>query len=111
MGDHFALAVEPIRPECAHYLRMQTDLAADRDHRFIARACMKQRSDDGEYYSVRDTLVAACNLRSPRHFESEQILDDFDQKKISDARAREEMEEFDVDKELEAQQGKLGVLG
>lgn len=102
--------VEPIRPECVHYLRMQTDLAADRDARYLQRACMKQRSEDGEYYSVRDSLIAACNLRSPRHYPSEALLDKFDEDKVSQARERDQMEEFDVDEALLAEGG-LGVLG
>lgn len=106
------VVVEPVRPQCYHYLRMQTDLAADRDARFYVRACMSQRDSEGEYYSVRDTLISACSLRSPRHIASEQVLDDFDQSKIAAARAREQMEEFDVDQELANQKpGALGVLG
>lgn len=103
--------VEPVRPECLHYLRMQTDLAADRDARYLQRACMKQRSEDGEYYSVRDSLIAACNLRYPRHYPSEALLDKFDEEKVSQAREREEQEEFDVDKALAAEGAGLGVLG
>jgi hypothetical protein len=107
------IVVDPIRPECEHYLRMQTDLAADRDHRYIARACRAQRAEDGEYYSVRDTLVSACNMRSPRHYESEALLDKFDEALISRERAREDQESFDVDAELAAELAKsdLGVLG
>lgn len=106
------VVARPIRPACIHYLRMQTDLAADRDARFFARACMLQRDSEGEYYSVRDTLVSACNIRSPRHFESEALLDDFDQKKIAEARSRQNMESFDVDAELAKEKpGSLGVLG
>lgn len=103
--------VMPVRPECHHYLRMQTDLAADRDARYLQRACMKQRSEDGEYYSVRDSLIAACNLRYPRHYPSEALLDKFDEEKVSQAREREEQEEFDVDKALAAEGAGLGVLG
>lgn len=105
------IRVEPVRPECLHYLRLQTDLAADRDARYLQRACTQQRSEDGEYYSVRDSLIAACNLRSPRHYPSEALLDKFDDDKMNQAREREQMEEFDVDKELAAEGASLGVLG
>jgi hypothetical protein len=108
------LRVEPIRPECAHYLRQQTDLSADREGRYYARACMAQKTEDGEYYSLRDTLVGACSIRSPRHLESEvALLDKFDEEKMSEALNLRSMAEFDVDKELaeEARKGGLGVLG
>ncbi len=107
--------VEPVRPACAHYLRMQTDLAADRDARYLQRACTIQRGEDGEYYSVRDTMVTACNLRSPRHYETEiAILDAFDESKMAQAAAAKEQEAFSVEAELEREKQSgsgLGVLG
>ena len=108
------LRVEPIRPECDHYLRQQTDLSADREGRYYARACMAQKTEDGEYYSLRDTLVGACSIRAPRHLESEiLVLDKFDEEKMSEAQNKRSMEEFDVDKALaeEARNGGLGILG
>lgn len=109
-----AARVEPIRPQCAHYLRMQTDLSADRDHRYFARSCMKQKTEEGEFYSLRDQLVGACSIREPRHLASEiEVLDKFDDEKITQARSIEAMKEFDIDQELadEAKRGGLGVLG
>lgn len=110
--------VEPIRPACVHYIRMQTDLAADREARYIVRACAMQRDETGEYYSVRDSLISACTLRAPRHYESEQLLDVFDADKIAQAKIRLEEEAFDIDQALEAEKtsstsggGKLGILG
>ncbi len=108
MGAPSVIVVEPIRPECAHYLRMQTDISADRTKRFLVRSCMKQQSESGEYTSVGDAVIAACNVRSPRHYESEQILDDFDQKQIAAGRQKLALAEFDVDQELAAEG--LGVL-
>lgn len=108
------LRVEPIRPVCEHYMRQQTDLSADRDRRYIARACMAQKTEDGEYYSLRDTLISACSIREPRHLESEiAILDQVDERMMKEALNKKSMEEFDVDKELEAEAraGNLGVLG
>lgn len=110
----WVLRVEPIRPACVHYLRQQTDLSADRDGRYYARACMAQKTEDGEYYSLRDMLIGACSIREPRHLESEiAILDKFDEEKMGEALNKRRMEEFDVDKELEAEarSGSLGVLG
>lgn len=103
--------VEPIRPECKHYLRSMTDIASNRDGRFYQRACMAQKSEEGEYYSLRDARVDACNIRSPRHIESEALMDAFDAELMAAARERSEMEDFDIDQELAKEQGKLGVLG
>lgn len=108
--------VEPVRPACTHYIRMQTDLAADREAKYLMRACAMQRDESGEYYSVRDSLIAACTLRAPRHYESEQLLDAFDADKIAQARIRKEQETFDIDEELEAEGSSsnstnLGILG
>jgi hypothetical protein len=113
-GSTRFVRVEPIRPQCQHYLRQQTDLSADRDHRYYARSCMAQKTEEGEFYSLRDTLIGACSIREPRHIESEvAILDKFDEEKMSEALNVRSMEEFDVDKELaeEAARGGLGVLG
>ncbi len=105
--------VEPIRPACAHYARLQTDISADRSRRYLSRSCMAQRSETGEYYSVGDAAIYACSLRSPRHLESEQILDDFDALKVQQANEKIQAGLFDVDRALaeEDQSGTLGVLG
>ena len=113
-GDARFVRVEPVRPACAHYLRQQTDLSADRDGRYYARACMAQKTEDGEFYSLRDQLVGACSIRAPRHLASEiAVLDQFDEALMREAQVAKSMEEFDVDKELaeEARKGGLGVLG
>ena len=107
------IAVEPLRPACAHYARMQTDISADRSRRYLMRSCMAQRSETGEYYSVGDSAIYACSLRSPRHIESERILDDFDQLKVQQANEKIQAGLFDVDAALAAEDssGSLGVLG
>lgn len=104
-------AVEPIRPECEHYLRSLSDLAASRDSNFYQRACMAQKSEDGEYYSLRDARVSACNIRSPRHLASEALMEAFDEKLMLDAKTARNMEDFDIDQALSVEKGKLGVLG
>lgn len=103
------VVVEPIRPACQNYLRQMTDITADREHRFIQRACLAQRSETGEYLSLRDGAVFACSLRSPRDLKSEALLDDFDNGKMADEQKKQEMASFDVDAELAKQS--LGVLG
>ncbi len=105
--------VEPIRPACQYYARLQTDISADRSRRYLSRSCMAQRSETGEYYSVGDAAIYACSLRSPRHLESEQILDDFDELKVQQANEKIQAGLFDVDQALaqENLSGTLGVLG
>ena len=107
------VCVEPVRPACEHYARMQTDISADRSRRFLMRSCMAQRSETGEYYSVGDSAIYACSMRSPRHLGSERILDDFDALKVQQANERIQAGAFDVDAELarEDSSGSLGVLG
>lgn len=111
-GDRGArvVLVEPIRPACEHYIRALTDTSVDRGARFLSRACGAQRSETGEYVSVGDALIAACSLRRPRHIESEDLMDAFDANKIRQGKERE-APGFDVDAELAAEAGKLGVLG
>ncbi len=111
-GYRTIIRVEPIRPICEHYLRIQTDISADRERRYLTRSCMAQRSETGEYTSVGDAAIFACSLRSPRHLESEQILEDFDALSMRQSLERVQAGSFDVDAELaaEADSG-LGVLG
>jgi hypothetical protein len=107
--DH-VIRVEPIRPICCHYLRMQTDISADRERRYLTRSCTAQRSETGEYYSVGDAAIYACSMRMPRHAETEQILEDFDTLSMQKSLERAAASSFDVDAELAAEEG-LGVLG
>ena len=107
------MRVEPVRPACRHYLRMQTDTSLDRTKRYVSRACMAQHSDTGEYISVGDAGIFACNIRSPRHLETEALIDYFDEVKIQQGLDREKAGAFDVEAELAAEKkdGGLGVLG
>lgn len=110
--DNF-VQVEPIRPACEHYFRIQTDTTADRTRRYIGRSCQLQKTEGGEYYSLRDSLVLACSGREPRHVESEiSVLDATDQRMLDQASERKQMaEDFDIDSELEKEQKSLGILG
>ena len=98
------IVVEPIRPACAHYKRQKVDFELDASHRIIRRVCTAQRGENGEFFSVRDNRVQACDMRSPRDLESEEReLDAFDKQKIAEGRKRAEDESFDIEKALEAQ--------
>ncbi len=108
-SDQKPIRVEPIRPACKHYLRQATDISFDRTARFFQRSCLAQRSDTGEYVSLRDCAIYACTLREPRHIPSEKQLDDFDASLLAQELNRKSQETFDVDAELA--KADLGVLG
>ena len=98
--------VQPRRQACKHYVRQMTDFAANKDRKFIARFCTALRDESGEFLSLRDGLMYACDLRDPRERTSERLLDDFDAQKIAEGRERtsEANEtEFDVDAALREQ--------
>lgn len=99
------VAVEPIRPACKHYARQMCDVQDDPDFRFIARLCTLRKTDDGEYLSLRDSQIFACELREPRDYEgSTRALDLFDDAQIAaNRKKKKEAEEapFDVDSALE----------
>jgi hypothetical protein len=104
--------VEPARKACKHYVRQMTDLSGHHDRRFIARFCTALRDENGDYLSLRDGLMYACELRDPREPVSEKLLDEFDAQKISEGRERNEEtveHEFDVDAALKQQQD-LGIF-
>jgi hypothetical protein len=111
VNGHTVIAVEPIRPRCVHYLRVLTDISADRSRRFLTRACMKQQSDSGEYYSVGDSAIYACGIREPRHQASEEELDRFDDFSMQESVERQKASAFDVDAELAKEKTDLGILG
>lgn len=98
------VSVEPLRPACKHYARQMTDVQDDSDFRFIARLCTLRKTDDGEYLSLRDSQVFACELRDPRDYEgSARALDLFDDAQVEANRKKQQQAEeasFDVDAAL-----------
>ncbi len=100
--------VEPIRPQCQHYVRQLVDFPDDPDFKAYIRLCSARRTDSGEFLSVRDMAVFACELREPRDPVSEQIMDAFDQSLL--AAARQAAEIFDVDAAL-TQEGAADLSG
>jgi hypothetical protein len=63
------------------------------DHRSeirqIERSCTAQRTESGEYVSLGDTRVHACEHRLPRDFVSEERLRKFDQARINSTKKTE----------------------
>jgi hypothetical protein len=94
--------VEPIRPVCRHYARQLTDIQDDAETMFVARVCTARRDSGGEFLSLRDAAVFACDLREPYDQESSSRLDAFDEAKIELGKNRvKDQEAFDVDAALQ----------
>lgn len=94
--------VTPIRPQCIHYARQMTDFGDDLEHKFVERLCTARRDSGGEFLSLRDNRMYACELREPYHVSSvETYLDQFDAEKVKLGIERtKEEEQFDVDAAL-----------
>lgn len=87
-SDRKGILVEPIRPPCQHYVRQMTQLPENPENRLILRLCSARRTTEGAFMSVSNMAMWACSMRSPRDLNSEQLLDDFDTKKVEEGRTR-----------------------
>jgi hypothetical protein len=92
--------VEPLRPQCEHYKRVMTDFEGSDVNKRIERVCSAQRTEGGEYISLGDTRVYACEHRLPRDFVSEQRLKKFDADRVAEGRQAEKF--WDGEAALEA---------
>jgi|SRR5882757_3146382 len=96
------LKVEPLRPQCVHYRRVMTDFEGSDTARQVERVCTAQRTEGGEYISLANTRVYACEHRSPRDFVSEDRLRKFDERAMT--QAKKTTAEYDIE-------ANLGILG
>lgn len=80
--------VEPIRPPCKHYVRQMVSFEFNADHDSIKRLCAARRTTEGAFMTVKDTKVSACDMREPKHIESEKLIDEFDDKKMKQGQER-----------------------
>ena len=80
--------VEPIRPPCKHYVRQMVSFEFNADHDSIKRLCSARRTTEGTFMTVKDTKVSACDMRDPKHIDSEKLIDDFDEKKVKQGQER-----------------------
>lgn len=83
-------AVEPRRVQCGFYRRVMTDFEGNADHRQVERVCAAQRTESGEFTSLSDQRVFACEHRAPRDFVSEERLKRFDEKRIEEGKKTDE---------------------
>lgn len=84
------IVVTPKRPQCRHYKRVLTAFEGDSRIRQVERVCSAQRGEGGEYVTLRDTEVFACEHRLPRDFVSEERLRRFDEKRVAEGKKSEE---------------------
>jgi len=92
--------VEPIRPECVHYVR-QLDPPSPTDelqgYRFgdLRRYCAARA---GSWFALKDTAIRACSMRNPPSAESNDWLKRFDEGLIEKARNRQYTPLFNIRK-------------
>lgn len=100
--DHGWVEVRPVRPACQYYARQMSDFQDDADEVFVARLCTARRDDGGEFLSLRDTAMWACDMRDPVDLTTLSKLDEFDAKKIELGRERINTgEAFNIDEALQ----------
>lgn len=83
------IEVQPIRPRCAHYVRQMGQGSLNSAMKEHYRLCSARRTTEGAFMSVRNQALWACTMRSPRDPDSEEKLEDFDEKKIAEGAQRE----------------------
>lgn len=99
------IEVQPIRPQCAHYARQLIPWPEDQARKFTARLCTARRTDEGEFLSVNDTQVYACELRSPPYGNESSLIDAADLVSMQMKRARALPDDFDLDAALQKDAG------
>jgi hypothetical protein len=103
------LEVEPVRPQCHHYARQLTPFPDDPEYSNAVRLCTARRTDEGEFLSLGNTQVLACELREPPYGNEQEKIDVFDAKIIADVRAKkaaQPVDDFDVTAALAAEKPK-----
>ncbi len=91
------LYVRPRRPKCKHYVRQLLPFQGnDETYNTMHRYCTAFTDENSEFYSLNDTEMLACEMRSPRDFVSESRLREHDNKVIAAGiRAKTDQEDFD----------------
>lgn len=95
------IKVDPKRPQCRHYVRQLIPWHEDKEHNTCQRYCSALKNETGEILSISNQEVLACEIRRPRHLETETLIDDFDAKIISKGQERtDNLDEFDIEAAL-----------
>lgn len=81
--------VEPVRPQCKHYVRQVSTFEANTNNRIHLRLCAGRRTTEGTFMTVRDAAIYACSMREPRDLSTEEsIIETFDEQKVRDGKNR-----------------------
>jgi len=92
--DAWWVEVEPVRLQCRHYVRQKGTFHLNAAHAKIYRLCAARRTTEGTFMTVSDSGMYACDMREPYDVASAQLLEDFDQMKISQGATREHLPIF-----------------
>lgn len=96
------IEVEPVRRPCRHFARQMSDLQDNDETKVVERLCSARRDSDGNFLSMRDAQLFACELRDPHDNKSTRRLDRFDEAKIKLGQERiAQNKKFDVDEALD----------
>lgn len=91
--------VEPIRPQCKHYVRQLRPWPGMDGVRQCIRYCSALQDEHGELVSINDESLYACELRSPQAWDTIENIEEFDRKVVESGGQSDEVE-FNVDQEL-----------
>ena len=95
--DGNCFEVTPIRPKCIHLSRQLMDCDGDPTRMMMERCCTARRDSGGEFLSVANMQIIACELRDPPDIVSEERLRKWDARKIKlGAERRANGEGFDL---------------
>lgn len=86
--------VEPIRPQCVHYVRQQGSFHLNAQAKKHYRLCSARRTTEGTFMTVSDLGMWACDMRDPYDVASVKHLDDFDALKIRQGKERTHLPMF-----------------
>lgn len=104
--------VEPVRPQCRHYVRQLRPWPDIPELNQCIRYCAALRDEHGEMISMNDQTLSACELRDPPAPDRVKLIDEHDEKVVkAGKRAEWASEEFDVQKELAREGGIFGSKG
>ncbi len=91
--------VFPLRPACEHYARQMIDFQGSTANVMVERCCTARRDSGGEFLSLANAQMIACELRAPRDPESEEYLRRYDALKVKQGeKRRRNGEGFDLSK-------------
>jgi len=82
------MEVEPIRPQCRHYVRQKGSYHLNQKHFKVYRLCSARRTTEGTFMTVSDTGVWACDMRDPYDVVTGAHLEGFDRMKIEQGAQR-----------------------